>query len=179
MRLHASAACLVVLLGFAAPAAAQPVTLVVDAPEGSAIAPAELRAALAEATGRTILDLAHVDSAASPVTLVVAHEAADRWILRLARRGAVVQVTHRTPAATALEHLAAAAAALLRGFDDATAPGADLVDPFLRRAWDPLGRALDDQLHRPFPAGEPMTYLDVVDPFRPFQATGLVDPWAR
>lgn len=162
----------------AAPAAAQPVVLLVDGPS---LDGAALRQAVAARTGRTVVSLGDPRAMGTHETVAVAHVEGDRFALRWSMGETMAGLERQVPAQGRVAALAAAASELLvaqgRSFDAlATVPGADLLDPFLRPLWDPLAEALTGQLHRPFPPAP--TYADVVDPFRPIsEDVALVDPW--
>ncbi len=169
-------------------AEAQPVLAVVDAGSGEWSAPLDadaLRAGLAEASGRAVVGLADPRGRACRQTLTLARVSADRWVLRFdAPDAEPTFAEHPVRAEAPLDGLVGAAVALLlaHGAFDAreTVPGADLVNPFGQPRWDPLRVALAGQLHAVAAPREPLSYVDVVDPFRPIdRGATLVDPWAR
>lgn len=178
--MHVRALIFALVTLFAAPAAAQPIVLLVDA--GSSMDGDALRRAVADRTGRNVVRLGDPAARGSHETLAIARVAADRFHVRWTLGESMAGLERAVPRRGRLDVLADAAAELLfangRSHDAlATVPGADLMEPFARPLWDPLADALSRELHRPFPPGP--TYADVVDPFRPIEAdVALVDPWA-
>lgn len=154
-----------------------PVVLVVEAGDAP-VDVAQLRAALAEATGRRVVratDPALVPAAAL-VTVTRAQEA--RWVLR-AQRGASVTWAVEDMADGDLEEVLAARGAALLGRLDAdwAAVAHDLLDPFRR---DPFEATLGAELHDPFGAAR-YEWAELVDPFTAARAlrVDVLDPWAR